>query len=73
MNRILNRNKNNIILYRVLINRWPTHGCLMRRHCGRWRQIVHVRIVTAVVLVMMRRRVMVVRMVMMRLVMMVMR
>lgn len=45
----------------------------MGRHCRRWRQIVHVRIVSAIVLMVVRRRVMMVRMVMVRLVMMVMR
>lgn len=58
----------------ITTNRIVTYGRLMGRHGRRWRQIVHVRVVSAVVLVMVSRRVMVVRrMVVMRLVMMVMR
>lgn len=50
------------------------YGRLMRRHGRWWCQVVHVRVVSAVVLVMVGRRVMVVRrMMVMRLVMMMMR
>lgn len=57
----------------IITNRMLAYGCLMRRHCRRWCQIVHVRVVSTVILVVMCRCVMMMWMMMMRLVMVMMR